>query len=407
MLVAAGAVLAIMTGTSMAASVTGVLIAGGQGTGGTFLTSAEVYHLTTGSFSPTGSMNYPHLYGTITKLLDGTVLVAGGDDAAGSTKNAEVFNPKTGTWAVVGQLNVSRDNATAVLLTSPSPAVNGQVLICGGTTFVSATLDETYLNSCEVYDPITHSFAMVLHRMKQYRAGFTANELFEGQVLLAGGTETGDLHAEVFSPNDLAGPIYGTFASVGAMTEYREFATGTNLTGLLDPRAGEVLIAGGDNGGFGGPVTVSDTAERYIPSTGKFTATAGPMHSAREFDTANDLPSLFFSEEVLIAGGVDNTNDSVMTADLYLSETDTFVQTLGDLSSGGLTGQTAVTLPFGIYPSRQDVLIAGGGVQSGGGTTITPTNASLFYDHDTTDFHPRGNMSVPRIGALGAYVSSN
>jgi hypothetical protein len=404
-LVAAGAALAMMTGTAMAAGVTGVLVAGGQSQSGTFLKTAEVYNLGTGTFTPTGSMNYAHVYGTITKLLDGTVLVAGGDNAAGSTKNAEIFNPATGTWTPVGSLNVSRDNDTAVLLLSIDPTINGQVLVCGGTTYNSGTGDETYLNSCEVYNPTTHSFSLVIYPMKEYRAGFTSNELLDDSVLLAGGTESGDVHAEVFTPNPLLGPVFGTFTIVGPMKEYREFATGTNLLGLFDPHDGQVLITGGDNAGFGGPLTVSDTAERYNPSSHTFTYTAGNMHSAREFDTANELPALFFPDEVLVTGGIDNTGDSVITADLYSSGSDTFTLTAGDLSSGGLAQQTAVTLPFGPFALRQDVLIAGGGVLSSGGTVQTVVDTSLYYSHFTTDFSPRGIMNNKRIAALGAYVT--
>ena len=400
----AGAVLALMTGTSMAASK--VLIAGGVDGSGNYLTSAELYGIFSGSFSSTGSMHSPHLYGSITVLNDGTVLVAGGDDKSGSTTAAEIYQPSTGEWSTVGPLNVSRDMDTAVLLSSPNPKINGQVLVCGGTTYVAKTGSETYLKSCEVYNPTTQGFTLVTKKMKEARAGLTGNLLGDGTVLLAGGNETGNHGtAEIFTPAS-SGPVAGSFEHTnGHMKDYREFATGTNLNGLFDPHDGQVLIAGGDNGGVTGPLAVLATAERYNPTTGHFTATSGNMNSAREYDTANELPALLYPDEVLIAGGVDNTSNSVITADLYSSSSDTFSLTAGDLSSGGLDSQAAVTLPFGLFAIRQNVLIAGGENLSDGGTVSDPVDTSLIYNHISTDFSPSGNMSTVRNAPLGALVN--
>src|SRR5947209_20447982 len=59
-----------------------VLVAGGRSSGafcaGSELASVEIYDPATGTFSPTGSMAQARSNHTATRLLDGTVLVAGG-----------------------------------------------------------------------------------------------------------------------------------------------------------------------------------------------------------------------------------------------------------------------------------------------------------------------------------------
>ena len=78
-----------------------VLVAGGFQCSGVCspvptVASAELYNPITGSWSPTGSMTVAREFHTATRLLDGRVLVAGGDSSGTS---AELYDPTTGTWS--------------------------------------------------------------------------------------------------------------------------------------------------------------------------------------------------------------------------------------------------------------------------------------------------------------------
>jgi hypothetical protein len=115
-----------------------VLIAGGQNPsfGASpygVLSSAEVYDPASGTFSATGDLKNAHTSHTATLLLDGTVLIAGGQWSAGS---AEIYRPATPIPAPV-LFSLSGDgrgqgaiwHATSGVVASPSsPAVAGEIL---------------------------------------------------------------------------------------------------------------------------------------------------------------------------------------------------------------------------------------------------------------------------------------
>jgi hypothetical protein len=75
-----------------------VLITGVSAPGGIGQVTAELYSPEDGRFSPAGNMVTAHSNHSATRLLDGTVLIAGGLDCAGpvyvcATANAEIYRP--------------------------------------------------------------------------------------------------------------------------------------------------------------------------------------------------------------------------------------------------------------------------------------------------------------------------
>jgi hypothetical protein len=114
-----------------------VLIAGGSGSAvaGRPLASAETFNPTTLAFTATGSMATARDGMTATRLKDGRVLIAGGDDGS-----AELYNPATGKFSAAGQMIADRTGATATLLP------DGRVYIAGGGTGPDAS-------SAEIYQP--------------------------------------------------------------------------------------------------------------------------------------------------------------------------------------------------------------------------------------------------------------
>ena len=132
-----------------------VLLAGGALSSGFFdyLATSELYDPTTGNFAPGPTMATARAFHAATLLQDGTVLLASGDTFCGAngtgcttvTPTAEVFNPVSAAFGTTGNINTARDNATATLL------LNGVVLITGGDT--NATNALNIFSSAELYIP--------------------------------------------------------------------------------------------------------------------------------------------------------------------------------------------------------------------------------------------------------------
>jgi lipopolysaccharide export system protein LptA len=146
----------------------------------TIYSSAEIYSPANGTFSYTGNLTVRRHKHDATLLADGRVLIIGGSDerdgrGGSAYRNAEVFNPTTGTFTAVGSMNAARYKlqGTTVLLN------NGKVLVAGGA------------NRAEVFDPATNTFSVANGNMGTLRLFATATLLGNGQVLITGGYDDG------------------------------------------------------------------------------------------------------------------------------------------------------------------------------------------------------------------------
>jgi hypothetical protein len=338
-------------------SVTTVTVGYGGGGGAATPTLAPK----TGTFSPTGSMTEARVYDTATLLTDGSVLVTGGTVPEGTdavpVSSAELYGPKTGAFTATGSMDTSRTSQTATLLP------NGRVLVAGGYGGCNASICNT-LASAELYDPATGTFSPT-GSMATPREDQTATLLSDGQVLITGGGEPGNIS---FASAELYNPATGAFTATGSMATARAGDTATLLTD------GRVLIAGGQ-GPTAGDVLAS--AELYDPATGTFSPT-GSMATARSDQTA----TLLSDGRVLIAGGGD-TSGALASAELYDPTTGTFSPT-GSMTTAS-EYHTATLLPSG------RVLIAGG---EGNGTGDVVLASAELYDPTTGTFSPTGSMTA-------------
>ena len=81
---------------------------------------------------------------TATLLLNGRLLVVGGQTNSGFTSSvAEFYDPSVGTWTSVGSMRSDRAGHSATMLS------NGKVLVAGGFSTVNGALATS-----ELFDPI-------------------------------------------------------------------------------------------------------------------------------------------------------------------------------------------------------------------------------------------------------------
>ncbi len=170
-----------------------VLVTGGIGLnlstqiGGT-LSSAEIFDPITGHWTSASPMSRPRSSHVSFVLNDGRVLVAegyddNGDPNGGGIPGAEIYDPITDTWSSTGSLAIGGYGGGALQL------FDGSVLIAGGT------LVSNYLNRAEQYDPNLGSWtALSSMNMNQYRSMLTATQLVNGKVLISGGNQTNPGH---------------------------------------------------------------------------------------------------------------------------------------------------------------------------------------------------------------------
>ena len=249
-----------------------VLIAGGDNGRAPMIAAAELYDPAKHTFTVTGDMKRPRGGHVATLLADGRVLITGGMDDFKIVSAAEIYDPESGQFTVIDPMSTKREKHSATLLK------NGQVLIAGGYPG-----EQSPTANAELYDPGKGKF-IAGPKMMQERQNHTATLLADGRVLVTGGVGSKGAvsSAEIYDPKT------GQFSSTGNMKSAREGHAATLL------KNGQVLITGGK----AGSIPAEKSAELYDPASGRFTA-IDDMAMAREGHQATLLPN----GEVLIVGG--------------------------------------------------------------------------------------------------------
>lgn len=253
-----------------------VLVTGGDVGGGTATAAAQLYDGATHRFVATTPMSTPRVGHNLVLLADGRVLALGGADATGaSLASAEIYDPSDQTWTPTGSLQDARWDAVSVRLQ------DGRVLVVSGrTTNPSA--------ECELYDPTTGLFTRAGGPARGF--GHAALVLGDGRVMITGG---------FFMPDVLfysVGNGFQTLADLGVSPVPNYNFYGHTMTLLGD---GTVLLVGGAS--RAGTSFSQTFAARYDAATHTLTRLDGLLH-ARDSHASLLLPD----GRVLVIAGNEN-----------------------------------------------------------------------------------------------------
>ena len=293
---------------------------------------------------------------TATRLSDGRVLIAGGENSNGVLSQSEIYDPAVATFAATGNLNAARADHSATLLS------DGRVLIAGGRNSAGA------INTTEIFDPTTGVFTPGPD-MSVARAGHSATLFTDGRVFIAGGDENGS--AEIFDPST------GAFSALGA-----------NLTGARSKHSaallsdGRVLIVGGQ-GTAGGALS---SGEIFDPATSSFTGVGG-----MEVTRVHPLLRVLFDGKVQIIGGADDRS-----LEIY------------DPVAGIFGGYAQVPPDGDLHPALIDEIMVAptrSALLTGGRTLTELGNSALAAGGD--DANGNASNAVTFYQSSGASVSSD
>ena len=202
-----------------------VLLAGGTGTGWTFLASAEIYDPRTGIFTATGGMGEPRDGHAAVALRDGRVLVTGGHRGRGRavviSRTAEIYEVATRRLTPTGAMTIRRHKHDAVTLP------DGRVLVLGGA---DERDNEGVYSSVDVFDPDTGEFhSGPPMRLGRYKHRGTSIWLADGRLLLAGGAPQMETYAPATGAGEIvAAPLQlaGQFSAAAPLPDGRVVLTG-------------------------------------------------------------------------------------------------------------------------------------------------------------------------------------
>ncbi|HEU4769724.1 MAG TPA: kelch repeat-containing protein, partial [Pyrinomonadaceae bacterium] len=172
---------------------------------------------------------------TATRLQDGRVLVAGGENSTGALNGAELFDPSAGTFSATGNMNAARADHSATLL------ADGRVLIAGGRDGAGS------LSTTEIFDPATGTFASG-PSLSNARAGHSATLFGDGRVFIAGGDGGGsaEIIDSALSGSTAAGSMSGarSMHSAALFADGRVLVVGGRDAGGNELDSGEIFAAG-------------------------------------------------------------------------------------------------------------------------------------------------------------------
>lgn len=209
----------------------------------------ELYNPKTEKFKIAAKMKIPRFSHSAILLKDGRVLIVGGvgrnNGKTHKLVSAEIYDPKTNKFKLIGNMNIARRTPNLYLLK------DGNVLISGGIKDQDKDkgMDSIYVKEIEIYNPKTNRFKIISTRTSE--ANDPAEVLLSDDKLLYTGSQTGvGLSLMWYKNSEIFDPKTRKFTEGKDMN----FARSCHRMTLL--KDGNVLITGSYNEGR--------TAELYI-----------------------------------------------------------------------------------------------------------------------------------------------
>lgn len=143
--------------------------------------SAEIFDPRTGAWSAAGTLRQARLRHAATLMRDGRVLVSGGSarpgEPGGQLASTEIFDPRTQSWRDGPPLAHPRQLHTATSL------IDGRVIVIGGQIWAERM---EAVPEVELLD-VTHSGWRLGAPIPEPRSGHTTTALADGRLLVVGG----------------------------------------------------------------------------------------------------------------------------------------------------------------------------------------------------------------------------
>ena len=285
-------------------------------------------------------------------MMDGKVMVTGGNDGIAHSAATFVYDPVSNTWTTKASMGTPRFSHAMVLLQS------GRIMAIGGKNFAQGVL-----NTVEIYDPVTDTWSDGAP-MSVKRASHVAATLPDGRVLVAGGgNDEGDL-----SSTEIYDPATNTWIAGPSLPAPRK-ETGAALLG-----DGRVLLEGGMVGG-----TMSSSAIVYDAATNSWSSVAN-LPTLRYIHAMTSLED----GRVSVSGGFDSNYNRLMNTVIYDPDTNSWSS--GPSLNNGILGHDAVLLHSG------KVFVVGGeGI--GGPSKISQSH------------HPTPRTPLPKVSVAAGEVT--
>ena len=331
-----------------------VLVAGGDDGTGNSLSSAELYDPNTGEWTPAGPMVTGREYAMSILLPSGKVLVAGGKGSTGTLDSAEIFDPNDpsdpagtpGTWQATGSMNALHAGTGLALL------ADGNVVVTGG---IGNGLQPT--RSVEIYDVQSGTWTAGSPLSLAVRGVSPLSLQGGAQIVVPGGLNNIGMaqnRAQLATDPPLSGWAFQTMAGM-ARSDYGAITMGDNYA----------LVLGGLNGVAVGNVDLYNAQTRTWSSLVQ-------LAGAR----AGALVAPLSATQILVAGGTagNSGGQGIKTAEVY-----TFDPSATPPSVDTPTSSMSIVRASGGISTLQDghVLVSGG--LDNNGSTSTYTNTSELY----------------------------
>ncbi|MGC1400778.1 choice-of-anchor D domain-containing protein, partial [Candidatus Binatus sp.] len=374
----------------------GILIAGGDiggklegllelATSTVSSAAAQVFNTSTNTFTAVGSLNTPRESAAAVVLPNGKVLIVGGENCQaaaydGATsgaflctalQTAELYDENTQTFSFAGSgsdglMTIARSGPSATLIEGSGTALDGQVLIVGGSTgisFLSATAQpgepsETALNTGELYNPATDAFTALPTAIPGCPAGESSTTTPACSDALPSTCASPTIETPITAISES-----GTTVTVTTAANPPGLTVGSSvvIAGVVNPTTG-VSIAGYNN--------VFSVATIPTSSTFTFTAASSGLAAASSgFTSAGNILSASESGTLVTVNTTANPPGLLVGSNVTVSA----VKIGTSFTSNGYDGEFAVTAIPSSTSFQYTAATSGLGAASGGGAATADT----------------------------------